>query len=92
MFDKILGLIIICIVLNACVETRKNIVVVVQPETFVKQEEKSVEKVLPVKVEKMDNMVTEVVIQTTPKQYIMDCMVYLKASEEECKNNWSKVE
>ena len=29
-------------------------------------------------------------IASVPKDFLMDCMVILKASEEECKNNWSK--
>jgi hypothetical protein len=32
--------------------------------------------------------VAEVVIETAPREYIMDCMVHLQASEEYCKNNW----
>ena len=73
-------------------ETKKDVVITVQPETLIKKEEKVVDVVPHVEVEKVDNRVAEVVIETTPKQYIMDCMVYLKSSEEECKNNWSKIE
>lgn len=44
--------------------------------------------ILVVFCEKVDNRVAEVVIETAPREYIMDCMVHLQASEEYCKNNW----
>jgi len=77
MFDKILAVVLICVLLHACNDNNKTCVVPIQPRPAV-----------TVQVEKVDNRVAEVVIETAPREYIMDCMVHLQASEEYCKNNW----
>jgi hypothetical protein len=77
MFDKILAVVLICVLLHACNDNNKTCVVPIQPTPAV-----------TVQVEKVDNRVAEVVIETAPREYIMDCMVHLQASEEYCKNNW----
>jgi len=81
MFDKILAVVLICFLLHACTDDNKTCIVPV--------EQKIVEIVPIVKIE--DKSV-EVVIETTPIQYISDCMLYLKSSEEECRKNWTNRE
>lgn len=85
MFDKIIGLVVIYIVFNACVETNKNCSAPVQSTPVVKQEEKIAEPIATVKT-------IEVVVQTVPKEYISDCMMHLKYTEEECKKSWNMQE
>ena len=77
MFDKILAVVLVCVLLHACNDNNKTCVVPTQPAPA-----------LTVQVEKVDNRVAEVIIETAPREYIMDCMMHLQASEEYCKNNW----
>lgn len=77
MFDKILAVVLICFLLHACNDTNKTCVIPTQTAAA-----------LTVQVEKIDDKVSEVIIETVPREYIMDCMVHLQASEEECRKNW----
>jgi hypothetical protein len=77
MFDKILAVVLVCVLLHACNDTSKTCVVPTQTAPA-----------STVQVEKVDDKVAEVIIETAPREYIMDCMVHLQASEEYCKNNW----